>query len=325
MTKTNRILSVAMFGLSGLLLSGGARAAQPGPSGPVQAAQLEPAGDPNSFAQLVGEALGQLNLTESQKSAIGQAFHDVASQQASVSHAKRALMLAIADQIRSGHVDKNALKSEVDSYANAVGNATPAMLHALDKLHSILEPSQREQFASSIRQLANQHRSEYAAGRWIDDSYSPTSADEKQELDRLLDAFSGQQFSAEQVTSNRDIVSDARQDANRMIDMASKVNGVLTPEQRNREADVLRKAAPAQSAHPGSESIGSSQQRWVGYGWPGVYGGVYGWPGAYGAWGYPSMYGLGYGLGYGTLGYGVGYGTLGYGLGYGLGSYGLYW
>jgi hypothetical protein len=190
--------------------------------------------------------------------------------QSKISRAKDDLLLAVADQLDSGKIDRTALQPKVDRLANVLQKASPVTRAALDQLHRILTPEQRGQFADALSQAIDERRDSERSGAWIERwaselglsgsqkcdltraveaSEKPaTTTDEQRPIDRLLEQFKGDSFSADRALAGADPAQRARTLADRIVGTAQKVGSVLTDAQRVRAAELLRDHVATQQA-----------------------------------------------------------------------------
>ncbi len=97
------------------------------------------------------EALGQVPLRADQRTAIEQMATDAELRGEPGRKAREALVLAIADQVQAGAIDKVALQPKIDAVTAAHDAARPADRAAFEKLHDLLTPEQRVAFVTSMQ------------------------------------------------------------------------------------------------------------------------------------------------------------------------------
>src|SRR5262249_25479613 len=119
----------------------------------ASAAEAPPATSTETEARapgLVGaltDALAKIQLRPDQERAIPAVLEELDQRGAEVGEADKALLLELAAEIDAGRIDRAALEPKVTALANAVGAAGTAMRRGLDKLHEVLDPSQRKELA----------------------------------------------------------------------------------------------------------------------------------------------------------------------------------
>ena len=69
----------------------------------------------------------------------------------------KALMLAFADQVEKGQIDRAALKPKIDATIAAFEASRPADRAALERTHAILDPSQRDKFVEALKAKMKEH------------------------------------------------------------------------------------------------------------------------------------------------------------------------
>lgn len=125
----------------------------------VQAATKAPFTVPaHGFVKASLDALGDVALRPDQRPQIEQLAKDAEARHVPVRQATEALMLAAADQVQAGTVDRAALQPKIDAVKAAMDAAKPADAAALEKLHSILDASQRGAFVDALKAKWHERR-----------------------------------------------------------------------------------------------------------------------------------------------------------------------
>jgi len=249
---------------------------------PKGAAQSEAHG----FVQIIDEALAQANLTEEQADKLSQLGDEVDKQMAAAHQARRDLMLALAQQLDSGRIDRQALEPQVQALVNAKNEASPAVKGALQTIYDTLKPEQRTAFADalekSIQQRVQMHGGEQ--GSWLDqwtselnlndqqkqqirgifDQLKPVADKHHQRMNQVLSGFRGQSFNIEQAMPSSDVENEAHEAVERTISVAQQISQVLTPQQRTLAArkivqNACPKVEPQQGAPYGTPQTGQQQ------------------------------------------------------------------
>jgi Spy/CpxP family protein refolding chaperone len=270
-------LAVPVLGCAGTVVS--AQAASPD-SATTRAPLAQPLHGP---AKLMGEALGDVSLTASQRAHIEAMARDFETRHAIGQAARKDLMLALAAQVEAGHVDRAALQSKVDVLSSAVVNARPADRASLEELHALLNAEQRSGFVDALqaRMVAHRDGARHPLKQWADDLklsedqraqirtalHSRTEATEDRHGEhpgaeanqhggmnrhgaKVLAAFKEDHFVLDEVAPAKDMTKSAGKMANRVIDLAEVAVPVLTPDQRATAAQKLRERANAIDAGP---------------------------------------------------------------------------
>jgi Spy/CpxP family protein refolding chaperone len=236
----------------------------------------------NSHGQvkLIGEALGEVGLRPDQRTQLEQLAADAETRHAAVQAAHKDLMLAIAAQIESGTIDRAALQPKIDAATAAWKASRPADRAAFEKIHSILDASQRAEFIESLRTKAQAkmgggpghgHGGGFLGGHGrlakLADDLQLTDAqrdqvkaimkderhehagahpfqDGKQRMDTVLDAFKQDRFVIDDVAPMNAAQPDhANGMAMHMLDIAERMQPILTPAQQKLAAEKLRERA----------------------------------------------------------------------------------
>ncbi len=276
---------------------------------------------------------------QDQKDALQQVGKDVDAKVAAVDDAKRDFLKSLADEIDSGNVDASTLHPQIQKVVDAAVAASPDLRKAFDKLHDILDPSQRQQFVDAFRQVIKNHTSDVDPKQQLDkwakalnltdeqkqkigSILDEDRVDEKVEKDRMdlvLDAFTGDTFSMDDLLPESSVGPRTERMLDKIVDVAKQVTAVLTPDQRKTAAQAIRDRASGAGAEGGgaqagtgtttggtasapasrAEAVGSTSQAiWAGgrVGYRGGYAGGVGYAGGYRV---SSGYGFGGGWGYG--------------------------
>ena len=219
---------------------------------------------------LLGDALRDVKLRPEQRTQIDQIKKDALTQHAALRAAKRVLLEAAAVQIEGSKFDRWALKGPVDAVMQAWEKDSRAERTALDKLHAVLDKEQRTQLASAIdAQLG--HGDAWEAGEvrrlgedlkldkeqrehlsaWFKEQAKAERESHAQAKDRerkLLDAFKGDKFQADQAYPLATARLRPQQEADRFVAVAEQLHPVLSGEQRALAATMLRDRASSGAA-----------------------------------------------------------------------------
>jgi Spy/CpxP family protein refolding chaperone len=101
-------------------------------------------------AKRIAEALAQVPLRADQRATIEQLAKDHEARMEPVRKARADLMLAIADQVQAGAIDRAALQPKIDACAAARQAVAPQDRAAMEKLHDLLTPEQRATFVGAM-------------------------------------------------------------------------------------------------------------------------------------------------------------------------------
>jgi Spy/CpxP family protein refolding chaperone len=106
---------------------------------------------------LVHASLSLSTLRADQRAQIQQLVEQQKAAHAGVRAARSDLMEAVARGVESGRVDDASLKPKVDAVARATAANEPAKRAALEKLHTILDASQRAELVNAIEAKRSAH------------------------------------------------------------------------------------------------------------------------------------------------------------------------
>jgi hypothetical protein len=276
-------------------------------------------GDPYGPQRLIANALAKACLTDQQRAAVERLGPEVNAKEEIVGEARHSLIKALAEQLRSDHVDARTLGREIDTLVKAREEASPVMRKTLEDLHGILDSGQRAAFVDAIE--ADMKALGAASKSWFDlfaadlgltESQKEriqvdlTQATAEAEMDRdkvkaEFDAFKGDTYSIEKISPEPDVGQRTRANAEKMVIVAKEVADILTAEQRSRLADRIE-SKPVGAAPSTPSLFGTSRQGLVAGGRRG--GAMIGnWGNGYfGRVGYFGGLGMGYGAGYPFIG-----------------------
>jgi Spy/CpxP family protein refolding chaperone len=130
---------------------------------PTQAASQATTVAPISVAthgrnKAIADAIGQVALRADQRATIEQMATDAETRMAPAVKAREALVLAIADQVQAGTLDRTALQPKIDALVAAHEAARPLDRAAFEKLHDLLTPDQRLAFVTAMQASFQSHQ-----------------------------------------------------------------------------------------------------------------------------------------------------------------------
>lgn len=229
----------------------------------------------HGFVQLIDEALAQSNLQEQQARTLSQIGQQVDAKTAAVHDARRDLMLALAQQMEAGQINRQALEPQVRALVSAKDQAGPAMKQALEQIHQTLNPEQRKAFADALERSVQQRMQMHESGQWLNqwtqelglneqqkqqvqtilNQLKPVAEQHHAQFNKVLSSFRGQSFNIEQIVPTQEAHKQAQDSVERMIGIAQQVSQVLTPQQRALAArkivqNACPKMAPQQTGTP---------------------------------------------------------------------------
>jgi Spy/CpxP family protein refolding chaperone len=108
-------------------------------------------------AKHVADALATVPLRADQRATLEQMAKDAEARMEPARKARADLMVAIADQIQAGNIDKTALQPKIDALAAAHQAVQPQNRAAFEKLHDLLTPDQRLAFVNAMESRHAEH------------------------------------------------------------------------------------------------------------------------------------------------------------------------
>ncbi|MFO0734968.1 MAG: Spy/CpxP family protein refolding chaperone [Labilithrix sp.] len=121
------------------------------PQNTAQAASKAPiAANAHGPIKAMGEALGEVALRPDQRTEIEKLATDAEARHAPLSAGRKDLMLAFADQVEKGSIDRAALTGKLDKITADMERSRNDDRAALVKLHDLLDKQQRNEFVDAL-------------------------------------------------------------------------------------------------------------------------------------------------------------------------------
>jgi len=221
--------------------------------------------------KFLGEALGDVPLTASQRTALEQMATDAEARHAQVRAARQDLMTTLAAQIEAGAIDRTALQPKLAAITAAAQASQPADRAAFEQLHAVLTPDQRTAFVDAVAARAQQRKSEFMDKGGLhqiaqqlqltDDQKAQIKAAVMQKMqaaggkdahdwrgakhqgEAVMAAFKQDTFVFDQVSPPKDVGQQAGRATDRILGIAEIALPILTPAQRTLAAQKLRERA----------------------------------------------------------------------------------
>ncbi len=258
-------LSLALAPLS--LACGGSSAESPSAATSNQATKAPVAVQAHGPVKLIGEALGEVPLRTDQRTEIEKLAADAEARHQGGRDIHATLALAVADQIERGGIDRAALQPQIDAAVASFEKSRGADRAALERLHAILDASQRSALVDAVEDKVHSRMEHHALKakmeEWATD-LKLTDAQKDQIRDilrdkffehrgewkegrqhgkQVLEAFRGERFVLDEIAPPVDARAKANTMADRVVGIAQAVLPVLTPEQRSLAAAKIRTRA----------------------------------------------------------------------------------
>jgi Spy/CpxP family protein refolding chaperone len=153
-------LSVACVSTLGVVACGGTVEQ---PQTTASAATKAPIGtNTHGVVKLVGDALGEVPLRPDQRTELEKLAQEAEARHAPLADRHKELMLAIADQVEKGAIDRAALQPTIDRITAELEKARAEDRAAIAKLHAILDKEQRNAFVDALEGQMKAKRVEHA-------------------------------------------------------------------------------------------------------------------------------------------------------------------
>ena len=230
----------------------------------------------------LAEALAQVPLRPEQRTEIEQLAAEAEVRQSASRAAHNAVMTALADQIEQGKIDRAALQPKIDVATAAFLQSRPKDHAAFERLHAILDPTQRSAFVDALEARAQEQRAHghtdrldaWAADLKLTDAQRDQIHDALREQfmahkaeamegrgewkkahehgKKMLEGFRAETFTMADFLPPADVATKADKMADHFVHVAEIVLPMLTAEQRSLAAAKLRVRAadPAAEMEP---------------------------------------------------------------------------
>jgi len=104
----------------------------------------------HGMVKLIGDALGEVALRPDQRTELEKLAVAADQRHAAMAGGRKELMLAVADQVEKGAIDRSALQPKIDRIIADLEKGRPDDSAALARVHAILDPEQRNAFADAL-------------------------------------------------------------------------------------------------------------------------------------------------------------------------------
>lgn len=235
----------------------------------------------HGVVKLVGNALGDVPLRAEQRTEIEKLAVEAEARHAPTTEGRKDLIVAFADQVERGAIDRVALQPKIDKVTADLVGVRAGDRAALVKLHGVLDSEQRGLFVDALEAKMKAKHGEHAHGGFgklkvFAEELKLTEAQRSQIVDRMrqahedakdgkgrghdragrghrggkkaLEAFREDTLDLEKMPLGRAGEHEAGVAADRAIGFAEKILPILTPEQRKLAADKLRAMAASDDA-----------------------------------------------------------------------------
>jgi Spy/CpxP family protein refolding chaperone len=266
------VLLVALAGVPALSCGGAQTptASQPG------ATRAPVAPNASADIKIFTDALGDVPLTPPQRSEVDKLAADADGRHADITAARKALELAVADQVDTGRIDRAALQPKIDALVEAVKRTQAPDRAAFERLHALLDPDQRVAFVNAVEAQVSQRMGEHHPGmrlqEWADllkltddqrgriremlkqlaEQTHPMQAAEHgaRRGAKILGAFKTDRFVFDEVAPAQDLREKITGATDRFLGLAAQALPILTPEQRTAASQHLRSKADSLGLGP---------------------------------------------------------------------------
>lgn len=267
-------LSLVLASSFALAACSGSQTAEPSTQQSAAAMTRAPvAVNTHGFVKMLGEALGDVPLRAEQRAEIEKLAADADARHESIRKAHVAVSQEVASQIEKGSLDRAPIQAKVDLAVAETDKSRPADRAAFQRLHDLLDASQRAAFVDALKAKGQAMRHEHGGFKemhaWADDlKLSDAQKDQikekmKAEFEKnreahkghegfakmrehhehaakMLEAFKGDSFKIDEVAPPADLKAGAKEMSDRMLHMVEITLPILTAEQRTIAAQKIR-------------------------------------------------------------------------------------
>jgi Spy/CpxP family protein refolding chaperone len=104
----------------------------------------------HGVVKVFGDALGEVALRPDQRTELEKIAVAAEQRHVAMGDGKKELMLAVADQVEKGTIDRAALQPKIDRIVADLEKGRPEDTASLARMHAILDPEQRNAFADAL-------------------------------------------------------------------------------------------------------------------------------------------------------------------------------
>jgi Spy/CpxP family protein refolding chaperone len=104
----------------------------------------------HGVVKVFGDALGEVALRPDQRTELERIAIAAEQRHVAMGDGKKELMLAVADQVEKGTIDRTALQPKIDRIVADLEKGRPEDTASLARMHAILDPEQRNAFADAL-------------------------------------------------------------------------------------------------------------------------------------------------------------------------------
>jgi Spy/CpxP family protein refolding chaperone len=104
----------------------------------------------HGVVKVFGDALGEVALRPDQRTELEKIALAAEQRHVAMADGKKELMLAVADQVEKGAIDRSALQPKIDRIIADLEKGRPEDTASLARMHAVLDPEQRNAFADAL-------------------------------------------------------------------------------------------------------------------------------------------------------------------------------
>lgn len=225
--------------------------------------------------RFMDDVLKELKLRPEQQDAVDKLRADAKARHEPIKAAKRELMVALADQLEKGDVDRCGLQAQIDKIGAAVAKSYPDDRGMMERFHEILDPDQRVAFVDAIRDRGDKLEKAHDKGVMTDaiakelnlsddqkdrlgkifaglkeiKDAEPAHAAHRERMTKILDAFKTDHFVLDEIAPAKDVEAHATGKIKHMLWAGEAVIPVLNDEQRVHLAKLIREKVERHQHH----------------------------------------------------------------------------
>ncbi|HEX8796742.1 MAG TPA: hypothetical protein VF765_37580 [Polyangiaceae bacterium] len=224
--------------------------------------------------KLIDKALEEVRLRPDQTSQVESMKAEAEKRHAPVKAAENRLAMAVADQIERGELDRCALAPDIQAFGAAVADARTDDRADFEKLHTLLDPTQRAAFAAALERqwdsIQKMHEPSALADKMARDltlsddqktslekiltglrevrEAEPSYAAHRERRAKILDNFKGDRSVFDGLAPEKDVAAHTAAKVEQRIWAGEAILPVLNQDQRKAVADKIRAWAKGTSS-----------------------------------------------------------------------------
>jgi Spy/CpxP family protein refolding chaperone len=239
---------------------------QPAPSTRVRAHHKH-----DATADLLGDALSDLTLKDGQKASIDAIRHECTQKHAATKRVNKALLDALAKQVEDGAFEGADLRAKIEAALAAAADEAKTRATSLDKLHVVLDKSQRQKLAevlearleddpsesykTELKQLAEDLNLNADQKKDLGAFYKDHAKEAREQRahareieKKVIEAFKTDKFPADKLVTPADARTRTQNEVDKLLGLVERILPKLSADQRGLVVTMLHDRANGSAA-----------------------------------------------------------------------------